>query len=114
MAEIPKDEAPLGWSQRTRSRLTDAGTAVRRTLARRRGGPEVAEKRAPETALAVDEVRGSPTDLADADITVQRAWTHARLAVLISVIVAQAVLALIVWRIRVGRAGRGGQPTPTL
>ena len=51
---------------------------------------------------------GSPTDLADADVTVQRAWRKVRLAIAIIVTVVPIVAALISWRIRVSRARRRG------
>jgi hypothetical protein len=57
---------------------------------------------------APDDTGGSPTDLADADASVQRAWGRARLVIGIIVTVTPIVVALISWRVRVSRARRRG------
>ena len=119
MAGKPKPErtsAPSAWVQRIGTEVSEAGIAARRTLERLRGRKKSAMAETPgsESASAADEAQGSPTDLADADITVRRAWKHARWAVVIAVIAAQAAIALISWRIKVRRARRAGQPDPTL
>ena len=97
--------------QRTRAGLADAGLAARRALGRFRGRERSVTAGTPEPGAtpAVDDTVGSPTDLADADVSVRRAWRNVRLVIAIIVTVAPVVAVLISWRIRVSRARRRGQ-----
>ena len=114
MSEEPKSEGTPVVSagvQRSRTVLADAGFAARRALGRVRGRKRsaIAGTPKPGDTLAADDTLGSPTDLADAPVSVQRAWRNARLGIAIVVTVAPVVIALISWRIRVSRARRRGQ-----
>jgi hypothetical protein len=97
--------------QRSRTGLTDAGHAARRALGRFRGRErhDAAATPASGSTPQADDTMSSPMDLADADVSVQRAWRSVRLAIAIIVTVAPVVAALISWRIRVARAQRRGQ-----
>ncbi len=118
MAGTPKPEetpAPRAWTRRIRRTLDGAGTAARSGLDHlpgRKKRPAMSEAQALAGASSVDDTQGSPTDLADADVAVQRAWKHARWAVVITLITAQAVIALVFWRIKAQRAGRRGRSAP--
>ena len=75
-------------------------------------GPEAVRRRGSAGAggpPALDDTVGSPTDLADADVSVRRAWGRARMAIAVIVTVAPIVAVLVSWRIRVSRARRRGQ-----
>ena len=114
MAEEPKAGSTSVVSagvQRSRAGLADAGHAAKRALGRFRGGKRsiIAPTPDPGSIPPVDDTLGSPTDLADADVSVQRAWTNVRLVIAIIVTVAPIVAALISWRVRVSRARRRGQ-----
>ena len=103
-----RTSAPPPGIRRVRTALADAGIAARGTLGRLRATKrsEVAEGPAPEPTSAADEVQASPKDLADADVAVQRAWSHVRLVIVIVATLAPVVVALISWRISVWRAQR--------
>jgi hypothetical protein len=114
MSEEPKSEGTpvvATGTDRFRSGLADAGGATRRALGRlrREKRSEIAEAPEPGSTSAADDTLGSPTDLADADVSVRRAWRNVRLVIAIVVTVAAPVVtALISWRIRVSRARRRG------
>jgi hypothetical protein len=103
--------------QRARSGLAESTAGFRRALRRLRGrarssagegqGPGEPPPGEPPPG---DDSTASPPDLADADASVQRAWKHLRLVIVIVVTVAPVVAALISWRFRVWRARRSGQP----
>ena len=108
MAENPTPErttAPPAWGKRIRTGLADARIAARRRIDRLPG-----RNRPPiDPAPAADEVQGVPSDLPDPGIGLRRTVTRARLMILIIVTVAQVLIAVIAWRIKVGRARRRGQ-----
>ncbi len=112
MAEGPKavGTGRGGGGPSQPSMLAEAGRATRRALDRLRGRKRsvIAGTPEPEGLSAADDTAGSPTDLADADVSVQRAWRNVRLAIAIVATVAPVVIALISWRIRVSRARRRG------
>ena len=97
-------------THRGRSMLADAGRSARHAVDRLRGRKPSDTVGAPEPGgtAAPDDTGGSPTDLADADVSVQRAWGRARMVIAIIVTLAPIVVALISWRIRVSRARRRG------
>lgn len=96
--------------QRYRTGLADAVATPRRAVRRLRGGGRSSEMGTPELgASPEDQVAASPTDLADADVAVQRAWRSVRLVIAIIVTLAPIIAALISWRIRVLRARNRGQ-----
>jgi hypothetical protein len=97
--------------QRYRTGLANAVATPRRAVRRLRARGRSTATGTPELgASPEDQVPASPTDLADADVAVQRAWRSVRLVIAIIVTVAPIVAALISWRIRVARARHGGQP----
>jgi hypothetical protein len=97
-------------THRGRSRLADAGRCARHAVDRLRVRKPSVAVGAPEPGgtAAPDDTGGSPMDLADADVSVQRAWRRARMVIAIVVTVAPIVVALISWRIRVSRGRRRG------
>jgi hypothetical protein len=97
--------------QRTRAGLANAAAASRRAFRRvRRGGsPATRGGSGPGEPSPEGAIPAGPTDLADADVSVQRAWKHLRLTIAIIVTVAPVVAALISWRIKVWRARRRGR-----
>jgi hypothetical protein len=110
--EKPDPESVMASGvQRSRLGLTDAGHAARRALGRLHGRERHDAAAMPDSGSTpqADDTSGSPMDLADADVSVQRAWRSVRLAIAITVTVAPVVAALISWRIRVARAQRRGQ-----
>jgi hypothetical protein len=115
VAEHAVAEGEAGASagvRRTRAGIAAVAAVPGRSLRRLRRHERSTTERGPEfgEASPVDEVPASPPDLADADVSVQRAWKHLRLTIAILVAVAPVVTALISWRIRVWRARRSGQP----
>jgi hypothetical protein len=110
-AETDRTSVVSAGVQRARTGLADAGVATRRALGRFRGRrrSDIAATPEPAGTSAADDTLASPTDLADADLSVQRAWSNVRLALAIIVTVAPVVTALISWRIRVLRARRRGR-----
>ena len=109
MAENPGFEhasTPSAQVQRIRTKLAAAGHTARRTMGRLSGGnkPAVEDKPSPEVQSAPV---ASPDDPA---IGLWGTLKRARLAILITVTVAQVAIAVIAWRVRVGRARRRGEP----
>ena len=109
-AEAASPSVAAEGTHRSRSMLADAGRSARRAVDRLRGRkPSVTGGTpAPGSTAAPDDTGSSPTDLADADVSVQRAWGRARMVIAIIATVAPVVVALISWRIRVSRARRRG------
>ena len=116
MAEHPKRQSPLTPSarvRRMRMAIGDAGTGVRDALKRLSGRdrPAITAMAAPEGLSAKDEVRGALTEPTDNwAIGWRRSIKRGRLVLLIVATVAQVIIAVIAWRIKVGRARRRGQP----
>jgi hypothetical protein len=110
-AETDRTSVVSAGVQRARTGLADAGVATRRALGRFRGRrrSDIAATPEPAGTSAADDTLASPMDLADAELSVQRAWSNVRLALAIIVTVAPVVTALISWRIRVLRARRRGR-----
>jgi hypothetical protein len=98
--------------QRTRKGLASASAASKRAFRRVRGGGPPAAGVMPglDGPTLEDGNPAGATDLADADVSVQRAWSHLRLTIAIIAAVAPVVVALISWRIKVWRASRSGEP----
>ncbi len=99
-------------THRGRAVLAGAGRSARRAVDRLRGRKPSVAAGAPEPGgpSAPDDTGGSPTDLADADVSVRRAWARARMVIAVVVTVVPIVVALVSWRIRVSRARRRGLP----
>jgi hypothetical protein len=99
-------------THRGRAVLAGAGRSARQVVDRLRGRKPSVAAGAPGPAgpAAPDDTGGSPTDLAEADASVQRAWARARMVIAVVVTVVPIVAALVSWRIRVSRARRGGLP----
>ncbi len=97
-------------ADRIRPESASASHAARRALDRFRRRRRSLAAATPDhgSKPAADDTPVSPTDLADADVSVQRAWRSVRLLIAIVVTVGPIVAALISWRIRVARARRRG------
>ena len=111
-AEADRKSIVSAGAQRARAGLANAAAASRRAFRRVRGGGSQATGGTPGPGELTLEggIPAAPTDLADADVSVQRAWAHLRLTIAIIATVAPVVLALISWRIKVWRARRRGGP----